>query len=82
MIYVDFFSIPVDRSRINEDFRENPRGLRTWTLYMIHVRSRWNQCPILEESLHDPRGISVDNPSGHPRNFCQLVKSVLIKKKF
>ncbi|CAB0039500.1 unnamed protein product [Trichogramma brassicae] len=62
----------MDRSRINEDFRANPRGLRTWTLYLIHVRSTWNQCPILEESLYDPRGISVDDPRGYPRNFFQL----------
>ncbi|CAB0034484.1 unnamed protein product [Trichogramma brassicae] len=52
----------MDRSRINEDFRANQRGLRTWTLYLIHVRSTWNQCPILEESLYNPRGISVDDP--------------------
>ncbi|CAB0041140.1 unnamed protein product [Trichogramma brassicae] len=62
----------MDRSRINEDFRANPRGLRTWTLYLIHVRSTWNQCPILEESLYNPRGISVDDPRGYPRNFFQL----------
>ncbi|CAB0028408.1 unnamed protein product [Trichogramma brassicae] len=64
--------ILVDRSKINEDFRANPRGLRTWTLNLIHVRSTWNQCPILEESLYDPRGISVDDPRGYPRNFFQL----------
>ncbi|CAB0040459.1 unnamed protein product [Trichogramma brassicae] len=68
-----YAEILVDRSRINEDFRANPRGLRTWTLYLIHVRSTWNQCPILEESLYDPRGISVDDPRGYPRNFFQLV---------
>ncbi|CAB0036587.1 unnamed protein product [Trichogramma brassicae] len=62
----------MDRSRINEDFRANPRRLRTWTLYLIHVRSTWNQCTILEESLYDPRGISVDDPRGYPRNFFQL----------
>ncbi|CAB0043317.1 unnamed protein product, partial [Trichogramma brassicae] len=67
-----FAEIHVGLSKINEDFRGNPRGLRTWTVYMIHVRSTWNQCPILEESLYDPRGISVDNPRGHPRNFFQL----------
>ncbi|CAB0041701.1 unnamed protein product [Trichogramma brassicae] len=54
----------VDRLRISEDFRANSRRLRTWTLYLIHVRSTWNQCPILEESLYDPRG--------YPRNFFQL----------
>ncbi|CAB0042928.1 unnamed protein product [Trichogramma brassicae] len=62
----------MDRSRINEDFRANPRGLRTSTLYLIHVRSTWNQCPILEESLYDPRG--------YPRNFFQLVKPVYFRK--
>ncbi|CAB0040569.1 unnamed protein product [Trichogramma brassicae] len=68
-----YAEILVDRSRINENFRANPRGLRTWTLYLIHVRSTWNQCPILEESLYDPRVISVDDPRGYPRNFFQLV---------
>ncbi|CAB0037464.1 unnamed protein product [Trichogramma brassicae] len=62
----------MDRSSINEDCRANPRGLRTWTPYLIHVRSTRNQCPILEESLYDPRGISVDDPRGYPRNFFQL----------
>ncbi|CAB0040952.1 unnamed protein product [Trichogramma brassicae] len=49
----------VDResTRISAQIHED---LSTWTLYLIHVRSSWNQCPILEESLYDPRGISVD----------------------
>ncbi|CAB0037466.1 unnamed protein product [Trichogramma brassicae] len=66
------------QSRTNEDFRANPRGLRTWTLYLIHVLSTWNQCLILEESLYDPRGISVDDPPCGDRldgHVCQAAGS-------